>query len=434
MAVPPECNEEWFELVPNLLSSQGWEVAIDKGRSSLSHRDCPWGGHIIKCSMEDVVVNNPPEDPSCIFIRPETRERYQARCGERFGRIELLEILAPGEAVMKRFSCFGLLRLLTVLFGRLARPYLEFSFASGDGICTALQKITRDYPKKGDCNTGLFHYTGEPPEGLLHCRPQADGKFHVSGIFTVSADKFARWAASYFGLMMESCRRTCQWWLNRPGVEELRSLDQQAYVTLTIQSWQRGFPFLPSREDSTESTVTIAAGEALGLPMWTRFDPYWEGDEKFRFSTYLQRFLRSLNIPVVVYDRLDGRLVVPYQCLVRSEEWTEIRPRFVQAFSLQKTAYRHANGGTTAPNVHENSKPRFIPRLSCEALNRRIERAQRKSFQHNVVVRHTFVEVQSRSDEDHDDDHDVQQVEERHQRRAKTDSTLHTRDDLLLAN
>ena len=433
MAVPPECNEEWFELVPNLLSSQGWEVAIDKGRSSLSHRDCPWGGHIIKCSMEDVVVNNPPEDPSCIFIRPETRERYQARCGERFGRIELLELLAPGEAVMKHFSCFGLLRLLTVLFGRLARPYLEFSFASGDGICTALQKITRDYPKKGDCNTGLFHYTGEPPEGLLHCRPQADGKFHVSGIFTVSADKFARWAASYFGLMMESCRRTCQWWLNRPGVEELRSLDQQAYVTLTIQSWQRGFPFLPSREDSTESTVTIAAGEALGLPVWTRFDPYLEGDEKFRFSTYLQRFLRSLNMPVVVYDRLDGRLVVPYQCLVRSEEWTEIRPRFVQAFSLQKTAYRHANGGTTAPNVHENSKPRFIPRLSCEALNRRIERAQRRSFQHNVVVRHTFVEVQSRSDEDHDDDH-VQQVEERHQRRAKTDSTLHTRDDLLLAN
>ena len=29
MAVPPECNEEWFELVPNLLSHEGWEVAID---------------------------------------------------------------------------------------------------------------------------------------------------------------------------------------------------------------------------------------------------------------------------------------------------------------------------------------------------------------------------------------------------------------------
>jgi len=432
MAVPPECNEEWFELVPNLLSHQGWEVAIDEGRSSLFHRECPWGGHIIKCSMEDVVINNPPEDPSNVLIRPETRERYQARCGERLCRIELLEVLAPGEAVLKRFSCFGLLRLLTVLFGRLARPWMEFSFTSADGVGTALHKVSRDYPKKGDCATGLFHYTGEPPDGLLHCRPQADGRFHICGIFTVSTDKFARWATHYFGLMVASCRRTCQWWLNRPGVEELRSLDQQAYVTLTIQSWQRGFPFLPSREDSTD-TVTILAGEALGLPVWTRFDPSLHGDDKFRFATYLQHFLRSLNIPVVVYDRLDGRLVVPYQCLVRSEEWMEIRPRFLQAFTLQKTAYRHANGGTTAPNVHENSKPRFIPRLSCEALNRRIERAQRRSSQHKVVVRHTFVEVEARPDDDHDD-HDVHQVEERQQRRAKTDSTLHTRDDLLLAH
>ncbi|CAE7240497.1 unnamed protein product, partial [Symbiodinium microadriaticum] len=394
MAVPPECNEEWFELVPNLLSHEGWEVAIDKGRCSLSHCDCPWGGHIIKCSIEDVVVKNPPEDTSCVFVRPETRERHQASCGDRFGRVELLEMLGPGEAVIKRFCSWGLLRLCTVLFGRLARPYVEFSFTSGDGACTALQKVSRDYPKKGDCAIGLFHYTGEPPEGywsakrhcvhaacagLLHCRPQADGKFHISGIFSVSEDKFARWATTHFELLIESCRRTCQWWLNRPGVEELRSHDQAAYVTLTIQSWQRGFPFLPSDAgQETESTVTIAAGEALGLTGWTRFDPSMVGDEKFRFSSYLQRFLRNLNIPVVVYDRLDGRKIVPYQCIVRSEEWMEIRSHFLQAFSLQKTAYRHANGGTTAPNVHDNSKPRFIPRSSCEALNRRIELAQRR--------------------------------------------------------
>eukprot|EP00437_Effrenium_voratum_P040369 CAMPEP_0181479956 /NCGR_PEP_ID=MMETSP1110-20121109/43552_1 /TAXON_ID=174948 /ORGANISM="Symbiodinium sp., Strain CCMP421" /LENGTH=244 /DNA_ID=CAMNT_0023605411 /DNA_START=47 /DNA_END=777 /DNA_ORIENTATION=+ len=244
MAVPPECNEEWFELVPN---------------------HCPWGGHIIKCSIEDVVVKNPPEDTSCVFVRPETRERHQADCGDRFGRVELLEMLGPGEAVIKRFCSWGLLRLCTVLFGRLARPYVEFSFTSGDGACTALQKVSRDYPKKGDCAIGLFHYTGEPPEGLLHCRPQADGKFHISGIFSVSEDKFARWATTHFELLIESCRRTCQWWLNRPGVEELRSHDQAAYVTLTIQSWQRGFPFLPSDAgQETESTVTIAAGEALG--------------------------------------------------------------------------------------------------------------------------------------------------------------------------
>ena len=167
MAVPPECNEDWFDQVPHLLSTEGWEVAIEKGRCSLSHCDAPWGAHIIKCSIADVAVTNPPEDPANMFVRPETRARNQDRCGDRFGTVELLQHLAPGEAIIKRFSSWGLLRLCTVLFGRLARPYVEFSFTTGDGACTALQKVSRDYPMKGDCAVGLFHYTGEPPEGFL---------------------------------------------------------------------------------------------------------------------------------------------------------------------------------------------------------------------------------------------------------------------------
>ena len=255
--------------------------------------------------------------------------------------------------------------------------------------------------------------------GMLHCRPQEDGKFQIAGIFSVSEDKFARWATTHFRLLVESCRRTCEWWLNRPGIEKLREVDQQEYVTLTIQSWQRGFPFLPSK--GQEPTVTIVAGESLGLSSWTRFAPSMVGDEKFRFATYMQLFLDNLDVPVRAYHTLDGRMLVPYQCVVIREEWMKIRAQFLQAFSLQKTAYRHANGGTTAPNVHDNSKPRFVPR-SSETLSRRIELAQKMSSQHQVVVRHTFVEV------------DSQKPTERHTRRPKTDSTLHTRDNLLLAH
>ena len=205
---------------------------------------------------------------------------------------------------------------------------------------------------------------------------------------------------------------------------ELRKLDEQAYVALTIQSWQRGFPFLPCK--GYEPTVKIAAGEALGLTGWTRFSPSMVGDEKFRFSKYLQLFLDKLGMHVKVFDTLDGRLLVPYQSVVLREEWMQIRSRFLEAFSLQKTAYRHANGGTTAPNVHDNSKPRFVPRSSCEILSQRIELAQRRSGQHRVIVRHTFVEVP-------DEDPDVQQEPpaERHYRRPKTDSSLQIKDDFV---
>ena len=166
MTVPPECNEDWFDLVPNLLSSEGWEVEIERNSSSLSHCVCPWGGHIIKCLILDVTVNNAPEDSSCIFVRPETRARHQDRCGDGMGQVQLLEMLAPGEAIIKRFNNWGLLRLCTVLFGKLAKPYVEFSFTTGDGACAALQKVSRDYPMPGDCAIGLSHYSNEPPEGV----------------------------------------------------------------------------------------------------------------------------------------------------------------------------------------------------------------------------------------------------------------------------
>ena len=89
--MPPECNEDWFQLVPHLLSREGWEVAIERGQSSLSHCECPWGGHIIKCSVWDVTVTDPPEDPANILVRPETRGRNQFRCGDRLGQMELVQ-------------------------------------------------------------------------------------------------------------------------------------------------------------------------------------------------------------------------------------------------------------------------------------------------------------------------------------------------------
>ena len=50
---------------------------------------------------------------------------------------------------------------------------------------------------------------------------------------------------------------------------------QDFYTILAIQSWQRGPPFLPARtgDGVVAPTVTIDAGEKLGLTSWSRFHP-----------------------------------------------------------------------------------------------------------------------------------------------------------------
>lgn len=102
-----------------------------------------------------------------------------------------------------------------------------------------------------------------------------------------------------------------------------------------------------------------------------------------------------LGEKVNVFSSLDGRQLVPYQAAVLRQQWLRIRTIFSDAFSLQKTAYRRANGGTTAPNVHEDVKPRFVPQHSLDASA--VERCclPQEAPQHKVVVRRTFLEVET---------------------------------------
>ena len=63
---------------------------------------------------------------------------------------------------------------------------------------------------------------------------------------------------------------------------------------------------------------------------------------------------------VETYDSLDGRDLVPYQCVVRRSVWEQVRPRFLDVFPLSKTAYRRANGGSSAPVIHEDVEPKYL--------------------------------------------------------------------------
>ena len=38
----------WLKFAPSCMSDEQWEVAAKTPEAVLSHRSCPWGGHLIK--------------------------------------------------------------------------------------------------------------------------------------------------------------------------------------------------------------------------------------------------------------------------------------------------------------------------------------------------------------------------------------------------
>ena len=249
----------------------------------------------------------------------------------------------------------------------------------------------------------------------------------VNCVLRVPEDKFANWAKIHYMMLLESGRLTAQWFFNRPGISEMRSLDQQFYVVLAIQSFKRGMPQLPVQTPNPGDAVTrIDAGQRMGLTTWVRYHPGMTGSSKFYLSDYIQLFLENIGASAQTYNLLDGRQLVPYQCVVAREEWNSVRARFFEAFTLQKTAYRRANGGSTAPGVHEGVEPRFLPDADLALLRERIKFAQQ---QPKIVVRNTFVEMDEEDDEEEDEEVRV----ERNTRRPKTTSHLRVDCSVLVA-
>eukprot|EP00913_Durusdinium_trenchii_P001327 g1225.t1 len=221
-----------------------------------------------------------------------------------------------------------------------------------------------DFPAEGDCS---LSFSGES-SGLLLCRPSSqragNSRYELYGFFHVA-------------------------------------LDKDFYSVLTVQSCRRGLPLLPMAVEETESAqcamgsrdwVTIDDGQELNLDRWMRFEPGKYGQDKFYLSQYIRLFLANLNIHshFPVYNSLDGCKLASFQCVVRRDEWNSVRDRFYKAFLMQKKAYRRANGGSTAPSLQEDVKPRFLQversELRAQTLQR-LHLPEEQQGKHKVVVR-----------------------------------------------
>lgn len=106
--------------------------------------------------------------------------------------------------------------------------------------------------------------------------------------------------------------------------------------------------------------------------------------------------MQKLGHKLTTHKTLDGGTLVGYQCVVLREDWEKVNPFFWEAFRIQKAAYRHANGGSTAPSLTQDVSPNLLVE-EPEEWQRSTSRASSASAipsSVKMVVRNTFLELE----------------------------------------
>merc|ERR1711957_427973 len=146
-----------------------------------------------------------------------------------------------------------------------------------------------------------------------------------------------------------------------------------SYVVISLKKCMRGRPLL-----------TLSAQPQRGPADWER-------DRCLPLASYLSDFLSTLGAPeVAVFDSLDGWRLAPYQAAMRRNDWAMSWKLLEEPFKEMRSAYRHLYGGTAAPDLSLNTKPKFVePAKSVghvdEAHDRAWECTTKSTFLHFEV-------------------------------------------------
>jgi len=363
MADKHDNHGEWMKFARCCMSDADWEVAANRPEAILSHRSCPWGGHLIKIESTNLFIQNAPEDPRDLFVRPEVRAMSK---GPMEMKLRCLETYAPGDALMERTNCMWIIRLAAVLFGHGHGLWQDHFFQKVPTV--SRHRLHKDFPEVGDC--AYFAV-----EGIWIARPVKEilqRRYRVVLVFSTPEDIWASWASPFFPTFTDMFHRAMERVLNGPGFGDMREVDKKFYIVLSMRSFNRGHPMLPQTHPSDDA-VSISAGQHHGFNFWIRFH-----SGKFYLDEYLQRFLELLGYKLKIYRAMDGRELVPYQCVVVRQEWDHLRESFFAAFRVQKSAYRRANGGTSSPTLVEDAEPRWTGRI--REVSHDIKTMVRKTF------------------------------------------------------
>eukprot|EP00438_Fugacium_kawagutii_P010073 Skav205248 [mRNA] locus=scaffold4376:7390:8574:+ [translate_table: standard] len=364
----------WRDFALCCLSDATWKVVAETRGAVLSHRSCPWGGDMIKIDSKSMFVQDAPEDPCDVLVRPEVRamsqptEELDLRC---------IETYAPGHALMQRRNSMFMVRLASVLFGKGYEP----CFSQTEPV-TGPHRLYKDWPEAGQCTYIEFDAL------VIMCRlPDSYSHYRSVFVFRTPANSNslgATWTSAFWPAVADMFHRAMDRVINGHTFRDMRRIDANMYLVLSLRSYNRGNPLLPQREPCSEPTFTVSCGEHLGLVSWARF----KAREKFHLGEYLRSFVKELGSELKTYDTLDGRKLVPYQCVVVRHEWDQLRASLFEAFKVQQAAYRHANGGTSTPSLSEDAPPHFVPCAPAEFAQPEVIK---------TVVRKTFLELDETS-------------------------------------
>lgn len=373
-------NNEWFDFARSCLSDSKWEMAANRPEASLSHRTCPWGGHLIRFDSRKLFIQNAPENPRDFLVRPEVRAMYE---GSEI-KVQWRETLAPGEAVLERSTSMWVMKMASVLFGN----FQGLSNFFYDSLPTlARHQLRRDFPESGDCT-----YVGQECLLISRREPGERSRFQVVLVFRTPEDRWAHWAWPLYAMITDMYYKAMVRFLNRPEAQDMRATDSNFYLVLAMRSFNRGPPMIPHR-GTDPAEITISSGQDMGLASWSRFCSSRKG---FVLAEYLKVFVEKLGYNLQTYETLDSCKLVPYQCVVKRSDWEQLRESFTLAFRLQKAAYRRANGGKMAPSLVEDAEAHWTAHgkygNGC-FLNSQSE-ALPQATMIKTVVRNTFLELE----------------------------------------
>lgn len=370
--------DSWCSSLTKILGDTGWTVSMESPKVTISHSTSPFESGTLLRFTFPLFVQDLQDESQCLLVRPEVRAKFGVEDPfSEFLDAELSEVTGPGDVLVRSSRKHGMKRLIRGIFG---------DFSSGlpsDGLFRSVHM--RNYPAHGEFCVIMVPENIATLSCLTHGLRCSAGCYQMSYVIHMpGADSM--FLSTCISLISPFLQRVIRRWEslhNRPQVAHMREVDQNFYVVLTLSSCKRGPPLLPASE--IDATVELTHIADRDFAFWK----HQESGMPLPFAEYLRLFLRHL-LPAqtwCIYDSMDVRKLVPYQCVMKNAQWESIKPDIMRAFLTHRTAYRHAYGGSTAPALKDTLEVRFqhvVAQSDC-GVSMKEESAP-------FVVRNTFIE------------------------------------------
>lgn len=320
----------------------------------------------------------------------------------------LEQLLAPGDVIIQR----SYRQAFRQRWGQTVSKAAVLTGATAEASTKSLNVVSRtrlltwrDYPSRGQSTfagvpfdpsaEAFVTQVGSEMAWLVVMSPGQPGLINVNVGLFVSASSFPSWATSLMTKMVHAMHELFQ-----ARMKEMKSIgcseallkeDLSLYIILSLRTCPQGRPLLPQAplqapgSGSPDAVVTVAGvGAAQNLTTWFR------PTGTFSLPSYLSDLLTILGCDdVQVFDSLEGRQLVPYQAVLRREQWERIGSLFNDVWLTHRAAYKKLNSCKHAPTIVDGRQPReadkpFLPAgYAPEPV----------SPSYSIAVRNTFIEI-----------------------------------------